>query len=279
MKLALALVVVLALPTLACAQPRGRSAAGRSEGSGGDPTDGYDALLRVAVRDGGVDYGLLRARLAELRTFHDWLATHGPGSTPAVFATLSSRKAYWLNAYNVTVLRAVAEAPPSMDNVLTWLPDSGFFRARRWRIDGRLRTLDEIEHRELREPFRDARIHMALHCAARSCPPLRPEAYRADRLERQLDEQSSRYFNTPSRVVVDEATRTVHLSQLFEWFAEDFATGVPGRVPSPMRGVLAFVHSFASPPLRARLEALCGPDGARCSLAYIPYDWSLNRLR
>jgi hypothetical protein len=273
------LALAVALPSLAPAQPRVRPDAAASEGLGADPLGGYDALLRAVVRGNGVDHGALRARLGTLRAFHAWLATHGPGSTPAAFATPSSRKAYWLNAYNATVLRAVAEAPPSMDNVLTWLPDNGFFRTRRWHIDGRQRSLDEIEHDELRAVFRDPRIHMALNCAARSCPPLRPEAYRPDRIDRQLDEQSVRYVNAPANVLVDEGTGTVRVSQLFAWFAEDFAVAVPGRPPSSLRGPLAFVHTFATPSLRARLEATCGRDGARCSLRYAPYDWSLNRAR
>jgi len=285
MKLLPLLALALALPVAAHAQGRRArpDAAAPADASvaapADDPTARFDALLGAVVRGGGVDYGALRARIGELRAYHDWLATHGPTTTPAAFAGASARKAYWLNAYNATVLRGVAEAPASMGNVLTYLPDNGFFRARRWRVDGRERTLDELENREVREVFHDARVHMALNCAARSCPPLRAGAYRADRVDRQLDEQATRYVNASGNVAVDEAAHTVRLSQLFEWFGADFAARVPGRAASPMRGALAFVHSFASPELRARLEAACGPDGARCTLAYAPYDWSLNRAR
>ena len=38
-------------------------------------------------------------------------------------------------------------------------------------------TLDEIEHRIIREQFNEPRIHMALVCAAMGCPPLRAEPY------------------------------------------------------------------------------------------------------
>jgi hypothetical protein len=269
--------LLLALPAVATAQ--GRPSRPDASLPARDPFAGYTALLRAVVRDGGVDYAALRGRLTELIAFHDWLAAHGPTSTPADFSSAAARQAYWLNAYNATVLRGVAEAPPSLGNVLTWLPDGGFFRARRWRVDGRDRTLDEIENREVRAAFRDPRVHMALHCAARSCPPLRAEAYRAERVDRQLDEQSARYLNAPGSVTLDPAARTVRVSQLFEWFGDDFAAPVPGRARPPVRGPLAFVFAFAAPPLRGRLEAACGADGARCALGFTPYDWALNRAR
>ena len=46
-----------------------------------------------------------------------------------------------------------------------------------------IRSLDEIEHQIIRKRFDEPRIHFALVCAAMSCPPLRDEAYTADRLE------------------------------------------------------------------------------------------------
>ena len=71
----------------------------------------YDALLRAVVRGDGVDYTRLRARLGELRAIHGWLGEHGPTRTPGAYASSNAREAYWLNAYNATVLRGVAEAP------------------------------------------------------------------------------------------------------------------------------------------------------------------------
>ena len=276
MKRSLSLVAA----ALLCAAPsyaQPRSDAGAPAASA-DPWAGLDALLRAVVRPAGVDYGAVRARLAELRAAHDWLATHGPRSTPEMFRSASARKAYWLNAYNATVLRGVAEAPASMRNVLTYLPDNGFFRGRRWRIDGREVSLDDIENREVRPVFHDARVHFALNCAARSCPPLRAGVYSAERVEAQLDEQVRRYF-AGDRVTVDERTDTVRVVQLFEWFRDDFTARVPGHPVSTVAGPLGFVHTFAPAALRTRIEAACGADGGACTLTYEPYDWTLNGVR
>lgn len=263
------LVALLALSLPASAQDAGAP----------DGPARLDALLRDTVRPAGVNYAALRARLPELRAAHQWFATHGPRSTPAEFPTANARLAYWLNAYNLTVLRGVAEAPPSMRNVLTYLPDSGFFRARRWSVDGRELTLDHIENTEVRPVFRDARVHFALNCAARSCPPLRAEAYVSARVNAQLDEQARRYLNRPGAVTVDAAARTVAVTQLFEWFRADFLAGAPPRARGVGATVPGFIIAFASPTLRAALESACGADLTGCAVNHTEYDWSLNEAR
>ncbi len=235
-----------------------------------------DALLRAVVRPRGVDYTALRARLPELVSIHQWFATHGPRATPAEFPSPNARLAYWLNAYNATVLRGVAEAPASMRNVLTYLPDNGFFRARRWRVDGRDLTLDHIENAEVRPVFRDARVHFALNCAARSCPPLRAGAYTAARVNPQLDEQARRYLNSAGAVTVDASAHRVRATQLFEWFREDFVAAAPPRARGVGPTVPGFIYAFAAAPLRASLEAACGADLTACTMESAPYDWSLN---
>lgn len=227
----------------------------------------YDALLRAVVRGNGVDYARLRGRLGELQAIHGWLGEHGPTRTPRAYASSNARKAYWLNAYNATVLRGVAEAPATMRNVLTYLPDGGFFRARRWRIDGREMTLDSVENREVRPVFRDARVHVALNCAARSCPPLRAGAYTAAGIDAQLAAQARSYVNAAGNVEIDAAAHTVRVTQIFEWFREDFA-GAGGTVE--------WLRAFAGTPLRAPLNAACGAGAGACAVTYRPYDWALN---
>ncbi len=253
--------------------------AGAPAGQGPMDYGALDAILRAAVRSNGVDYGVVRARVADLSRFHDGLATVGPRATPARFTTSGQRRAYWLNAYNATVLRGIAEAPAGLRSVQDVSPDFGFFRRRRWRIDGRELTLDQIEHGELLDVFHDPRFHMALNCGARSCPALRASAYDPARVDRQLDEQATRFVNSAGAVALDEAAHRVTVVQLFEWFARDFERPVPGRRPTGVRGPIAFVYAFAAPPLRARLTAACGADGSGCTLVHSPYDWGLNSSR
>ena len=244
-----------------------------------DPIVGFDALLRSTVSAAGVNYPAIRTRIATLRAYTGWLATHGPSTTASAFRTASDRKAYWINAYNAFVLLSVAEAPASMRNVVTYLPSNGFFRARRHRVDGRDITLDEIENRQIREVFHDARVHMALNCGARSCPPLRPGIFHATTLDRELNQQASSYVNASANVSVDPAAHTVRVSQLFEWFAADFGTPIAGRAAVAVTGPMMFLYSFANASLRARLVAGCGPNGTLCRIEHTTYNWELNASR
>lgn len=266
--------LALLLATAACSLPAAAQEAPEVDGPAR-----LDAILHAVARSNGVNYSALRARLPELVAAQAWYGAHGPRSTPAEFGGANARLAYWLNAYNVTVLRGVAEAPATMRNVLTYLPNNGFFRARRWRIDGREMTLDELENRQVREVFHDARVHFALNCAARSCPPLRGEAYTASRVNQQLDDQTRRYLNAPGRVSVDAAARTVRAVQLFEWFSADFIASAPPRARGVGGSVPGFIYAFAAPPLRASLEAACGADLTGCTVQSVAYDWSLNEAR
>jgi len=54
-------------------------------------------------------------------------------------------------------------------------------------IGGKEMILGMIEHKILRS-LNEPRIHMAIVCASISCPDLRTEAYRADKLDEQLNQ-------------------------------------------------------------------------------------------
>jgi hypothetical protein len=64
------------------------------------------------------------------------------------------------------------------------IPD--VFSRKHCRIAGAERSQGEIEH-EIIRPMGDPRIHFAVNCAARSCPPIWPEAYTGEELDAQLD--------------------------------------------------------------------------------------------
>jgi len=260
----LAFALVALAPALAAAQT--------------DPYAGYESLLRAVVRNDGVDYRALRARLPELRAFAQWIAEHGPTATPAEFASADARLAYWLNAYNATVLRAIAESPESMRNVLESQPNSGFFRARTHRVDRRSLTLDVIENQEIRARFRDPRVHVALNCGARSCPPLSASAFRPRTVAAQLDRLASAWVERRA-ITLDAGARVVRASMLLQWFSDDFSGSIPGRNAPAIAGPLRFVLAFASSAQRAALTAACGAQLTGCRIEHVPYDWSLNAAR
>lgn len=230
----------------------------------GDDAEGpdwrnYDALLKTHVAK-GVKHGISLALV-------DYAAL---GNDPDLQRTLNlianyprdrlndrnQRLAFFINAYNVLALKMVADRWPvdSIKDIGTlfhsvWNKKAGI-------VMGREMTLDEIENDVLRA-MGDPRIHFTIVCASVSCPDLRAEAYRADRLPAQFDDQIWAFL-TNSGKGLQWAGNSLILSPIFDWFEEDFdRTG----------GVIRFIQGYRNDI----------PDNAR--IRYFDYDWSVNARR
>jgi len=122
-------------------------------------------------------------------------------------------------------------------------------------LAGKTVTLAEIEHHILR-PMGDARIHLAIVCASVSCPDLRREPYRTEKLSMQLDDQAMRFLNNPGKGLRIE-DGIIRGSKIFDWFEEDFAK---------KGGVVAFIRHYR-------------PDLKEMPIkSNLAYDWSVNAM-
>ncbi len=230
----------------------------------------------VLADDGRVDYARLRegAPYAALQTTSATLR-----NAALDFASEAERSAFWINLYNLLTLhgvialgvrRSVMEMPAFFDRVA-------------YRVGDHVLTLDDLENGILRRnaphpitgrrPFApgdprlalqvaqlDPRIHAALVCAARSCPPI--AMYEADRLDAQLDLVSDGFVT--AGVELDDAARTVTIPRLFRWYAGDFGGDV---------GVRGFLIAH-NPPEQA--TALRQAFAAGHAIRHHRYDWRLN---
>jgi hypothetical protein len=131
------------------------------------------------------------------------------------------------------------------------------------RLFGRTLTLNHLEHDIIRKDYPDPRIHFALICAARGCPPLRDEVYVAERLEEQLNDQARQFLATPVKNRVDAGARTVYLSPIFKWYGADFEKK-HGSVLAAMQ------------PYWPKESASALAQGG-FKIRYSDYDWSLNQ--
>jgi Protein of unknown function, DUF547 len=214
----------------------------------------FDAILAARARNGGFDYrgasGQDRKRLAA------YLANLGDAD-PASMSDLE-RKAFLINAYNAAAIASVLERFP----VRSIRDIDGVFDRLRRRIGGRPRTLDDVEG-ELRQT-RDARIHFAIVCASKSCPPLAPRAYRAADLDAALDRQARAFVNDPSKNVMDRSKGRLALSKIFDWNRKEFERD-GGTLPK-------YVSRFVGEP---GLASWLGTFPK--SPEFLEYDWSLNQ--
>ena len=170
--------------------------------------DQTDALWADHVRDGRIDYAALRTD-ARLDALVGQLANVSPATDASV------DKAFRINAYNLLVAKAIADAYP----VTSVQEMGGFFDRKKYTVAGEALTLNALEKRLLTATA-DPRLHFALVCGAVDCPPIIAEAYRPSRLDEQLERQTKLALNNPN--FVRTGPDRIELSQLFNWYAADF---------------------------------------------------------
>ena len=142
---------------------------------------------------------------------------------------------------------------------------SGFFDLKEHILAGETMSLNHLEHTVIRPTFGDPRIHVALVCAAKSCPAIRPEAYQGSRLEQQLQDQARLFASNERYVRYDAAANELQLSPILSWYADDWQTA---------GGALEWLKTLvSSDALHERIEAA---QSGQIPVVYNSYDWSLN---
>lgn len=215
----------------------------------------YAELLKDYVKNGVVDYQGFKNEEAKLDRYLKVLEETHPEALPR-----NEQFAFYVNAYNAWTIKLILGAYPGIKSI----KDLGSLFKSPWkkkipRIDGEVITLDNIEHDILRPRFKDQRIHFAVNCASKSCPPLRSEPYRGDVLDRQLTEMTAAFINNPEHNRLQG--NTLFVSSIFKWYAEDFNEDIVG-----------FFTKYARGELREKLMKNAG----EIAVEYLDYDWSLN---
>jgi hypothetical protein len=213
--------------------------------------DAFDAILHERVSgDGLVDYAAIKQHDgAKLKAYLDQLA-----NVEIEKLSRDEQLAHYVNLYNATMIQAVIDR--FRDDYSPAEKDFAVFKEPLVRLSrDRTISLNQLEHEIIRKQFKDPRVHVALVCGARSCPPLLNRAYRADDLDKVLDENMKRFVNDGSRNQIDDEKRELRLSKIFEWYAEDF--GGMSAVP-------------------AYIARIAGKDVAGYRVSYLEYDWKLN---
>jgi hypothetical protein len=215
----------------------------------------FDAILQARARNGGFDYantsGQDKKRLAA------YLANLGDAD-PAKM-TPDERKAFYINAYNAAAIATVLDKYPTK----SILDIDGAFKKVTHKIGGEMLTLDAIENK-LRES-NDARIHFAIVCASKSCPPLAGKAYSAAGLSADLDRQGKAFVGDSSKNEIDRAKGKVALSKILFWNRKEFERDGGGSL---VKEVAKFVADGSTAAWLASQTK--EPE-------FLEYDWVLNQ--
>ncbi|KAA3631115.1 MAG: DUF547 domain-containing protein [Bacteroidetes bacterium] len=180
----------------------------------------------------------------------------------------TEKLAFWINTYNGFVQYLLVNDPSLFED------RRSFYFDKRVNIAGIKMSFDDIEHgiirdsrvklglgflkkwfvpkyeRMLRVDDRDGRVHFALNCGAKSCPPV--AIYDDQFIYAQLDEITESYLKKETVVEKNKVTTSI----LFSWFRGDFG----GK-----KGIKQFLKKYGI------IESTKGVE-----VHFGNYDWTLS---
>lgn len=241
----------------------------------------WDAILATYSSPDGFDYESLIEDGERRFVLRQYLSMLGLVD-PRALESRDEKTAFFVNLYNATVVEGVLER---LEVSPDFRVDEGgfeFFDAPSVELEGRLLSLNVLEHALLRgdtghssqsvasldeagrqltaelhedvwreEPF-DPRLHFLLNCASVSCPLLQPLALKGESLEATAEAATEEFL-----LDTDRGAGPDGISQLFNWFAADISAA--GWASSAQ-----FIEDY---------RTLDDVD----TETFLPYDWALNQ--
>ncbi len=212
-----------------------------------DQTDEF--LKKNVTVDGKLDYASIKKSPGELL----YILSNGT-KLNTKFDDKNLAKAYWVNMYNLQLIKGVVDAYP----VKSVMDIPGFFKENTFMVGNLELTLDDIENTILREIFLDPCIHFVLSSAANGGSPLLNSAYRPDKMNEQLKERARLFINDKTFFRVENKTKSIEIPKIFEWYKNDFVTYYQNEID--------FLNIFLEKKLDNTLK-----------IKTYDFDWSLNQ--
>jgi len=229
---------------------------------------------------GNVDYQTLRRKRVDLIS----LLRNLNNLHPAEIMSWSreQKMAFWINAHNIFTLKLIIDNYPIKPRwYMINYPDSSLMQIpggrtkRYFKVMGMEYTLREIEREILLKRFGDPRVCFTLSYASAGGAFLRNEAYRADKLDEQLDEQTRRFLADPRGLKIDHVKKVFFISDIFSWY-EEYYVEKYGQVKrfrdrnADVRAYLNFIVDYVSADTAKQLRTKPYP------VRSLMYNWHLN---
>jgi hypothetical protein len=216
-----------------------------------------------------VDYEHLMAHQESLDAYLGLIAAVGPQSAPQLFQGPLTRTAYFINAYNAGVLKAVVmeKAPATM-----YPPGRPALDHRyHLRVDGKIVTLHDLRKAAWAAAEGDPRVEFALCAAAMGSPPLADQPWRADTMTRQLEEAARLAMDDPRMVRIDHERQYLLIGLPIGEQRQAFIDYCAKQTGAPAPTMLNVLLMMAGGVRREWLNTAVGyPEGV------IPFDRTLN---
>jgi Protein of unknown function, DUF547 len=229
------------------------------------------AMSQIPVNYIQVSQDLLYAAKTDDSTeiFTGLLAAANENELAAQLDNDDKRLAFWLNIYNAFTQFTLKKNPEK------YKKRSAFYKEKMIVIAGKRMNLDAVEHdilrhsqikwglgyigklfpgrfeKKFRVQHKDWRIHFALNCGAKSCPPI--AFYKPEQINQQLKLSTINYLR--SDCTYDSTTNRIGVPALMSWFRGDFG----GR-----KKILPILREYK-----------VIPENARPKVYFKKYDWDL----
>lgn len=207
-------------------------------------------LKKNVTAEGKVNYTQLKKSPGELIYILDNIS-----KLKTDFKTKEEAKAFWINTYNLLVIRSVIEKMPIVS--VNTIP--GFFNERSFIVAKQELTLDDIENTILREIIADAGVHFVLCKGTNGDAPLLNAAYIPEKVNEQIKQQARLYINSKDFYKIYKNTNSIELPKMFETYKNDFVTGYFNEID--------FINIFLEKKVETTQKVITRA-----------YDWSLNNL-
>jgi len=205
-----------------------------------------DSFLKKYVSaSGDVDYKSIKANKSEL----DAITKTFSATSVATSWSKNDQLAFWINAYNAFTIDLIVNNYPLKS--IQGLDGGKPWDVKRITIGGKKYSLNNIENDIIRPQFKDARIHFAVNCAAKSCPPILNGAFFGKTLDAQLDEVTKKFINNTKYQNITASSMT--LSKIFDWYAKDFGE------------MITFINKYSNVKVNKNSK-----------IVFKDYDWALN---
>lgn len=233
----------------------------------------WDSFLKEYVNENGdVDY----RRVKENREIlDDYLALLSTASLREVTHDWPREEslAFWLNAYNAAVIKAIVDHYPVKS--IQEIP-SVWSMTEVLHVGENAFSLNDIRATELLGVYHDEKIHLVLSCGAESCPKLKRKAFTGPEVEGMLFFTTREFVNNDECVDIVPGRKDIKISKIFKWYMNDFnldfgSTKRHRDLSMSETSLLSFLAYY--------LEDITKIDAIEediKKIKYLPFNWGLN---
>lgn len=232
--------------------------------------DSFTSLLQKYVdSDSRVNYRAWLSNSGDLSALKNVLSAVAMADTRAMSAP--EAKSFYINAYNAMTIDLIlsnydgtmggAGSPYPNDRSIRNINNLGdaVWDQFKWRVGGQSISLNDVESKVLR-PMGDARIHFAIVCASKGCPPLLNRAMSPGSIDSTLDQLADTFVNSGRNTQFNTDRNQIKTSHIIDWYTADFER--------TFGSVKTFFSKF--------VKVIPADQIQNMSVSYFSYDWTLN---